>query len=54
MDDEDPVVVVCAGPPVCMLEDDEAVAAQVAGCVWCKRITCHADGSETVTEPGHA
>src|SRR3546814_7574017 len=30
-DDLDPVVIVCAGPPVCMLQDDEAVAAQEIG-----------------------
>lgn len=50
-DDEDPVVVVCAGPPVCLLEGDAAMQAVLAGCVWCKRITVHPDGSETVTGP---
>lgn len=28
---------VCAGPPVCYLEDDEAVEAMQKGCPWCKR-----------------
>ena len=46
-DDEDPSVIVCAGPPLCLLRDDEAVAAMP--CPWCKRITTHPDGSETVT-----
>ena len=49
-DDEDPMVVVCAGPPLCRLQDDEAVAAARAGCEFCKRIIIHADGTETVEE----
>lgn len=53
-DDEGAMVIVCQGPPRCSLEDEEAVAAQVAGCVWCKRIAMSADGSETVQEPGNA
>lgn len=47
-------VVVCQGYPRCELEGDEAIAAAVAGCIWCKRITVHADGTQTVTEPGEA
>ncbi len=50
----EPRVIVCQGPPLCMLEDDEAQAAQEAGCVWCKYIWLHEDGSQTVREPGHA
>lgn len=53
-DDDLPRIIVCAGPPACLLEDDEAVAAQIAGCVWCKRITVHPDGRETEEGPGHA
>lgn len=49
-DDEDPMVTVCAGPPLCLLEGDEAVASAQNGCPWCKRIVLHPDGSETVTE----
>ena len=45
---------VCQGPPRCQLEGDEAVAAQQAGCVWCRRIIVARDGSERVVEPGHA
>jgi hypothetical protein len=30
---------------------DEAVDAQKAGCVWCRRIIMLPDGSEHVTEP---
>ena len=48
---DDPQVIVCQGPPRCPLEGDEAVAAQLAGCIWCARITVHADGSETHSGP---
>ena len=51
---EPPQVIVCAGPPVCLLENDEAVTAMIAGCVWCRRITLHPDGTETETGPAHA
>lgn len=55
MDDEDdPEVIVCQGPPRCMLVSDEAVAAMEAGCLWCKRIIVHKDGTETVIEPVEA
>lgn len=46
-DDDGPQIIVCAGPPLCLLEG-EAVEAQLSGCELCKRITVHADGSETV------
>lgn len=49
-DDRDPMVIVCAGPPLCDLEGDEAIAAIDSGCLLCKRIICHPDGSETVME----
>lgn len=51
---EDPLVIVCQGPPRCLLEGNDAVKAQEAGCVWCKRIIVHRDGTETVQEPGTA
>ena len=47
-------VFVCAGPPQCLLEDDEAVEAMKAGCPWCKVTTVHPDGAETVRQPGRA
>jgi hypothetical protein len=50
MEDEDPMIVVCAGPPLCDLEGDDAVSAANGGCELCKRIICHPDGSETVIE----
>lgn len=49
-DDDDPMVIVCAGPPLCLLQGDEAIAAATAGCALCKRIVVHPDGSETVIE----
>jgi hypothetical protein len=52
--DEDPIITVCQGRPRCDLQGDEAVAAQMAGCPWCKRITVHPNGSETTTEPAAA
>lgn len=56
-DDDDPVAAVvhsCAGPPACLLQGDEAVAAQIAGCVWCRRIYVMKDGTESEVGPGHA
>lgn len=44
-------VIVCQGAPRCDLEDGEAVKAQEAGCIWCKRILVFDDGSEYVTGP---
>lgn len=49
-DDDDPMVIVCAGPPLCDLDGDVAIVAQEAGCPLCKRIICHPDGTETVIE----
>jgi len=49
--EDDPCVIVCQGPPVCMLEGDEAVKAAEDGCPWCKRITLHDDMTETVVDP---
>jgi hypothetical protein len=49
---EDPKVFVCQGPPACKLNGDDAVRQQEKGCPWCKRIRVHADGTETVSEPG--
>ena len=46
MDDESEIIV-CAGPPDCLLQGDEAVKAAVAGCPRCRRIIVHADGTET-------
>ncbi len=45
--EEEPEVIVCAGPPECLLEGDDAVRNQQDGCPKCRRIRIHADGSET-------
>lgn len=50
-DDDAPIIWACQGPPRCQLEGDAAVKAQMDGCMWCKKIICHADGTETVTQP---
>ena len=50
-DDEDPEIIVCQGPPVCLLEGDAAVEAAQKGCPWCKHIVVHPDGTDTVTDP---
>jgi hypothetical protein len=50
----EPQVIVCQGPPRCDLEGDTAIEAQEAGCKWCKRISVHEDGTETITEPQEA
>lgn len=47
-------VFVCAGPPHCLLQDEEAVRAMQDDCPWCKVVTIHADGGETEYEPGRA
>ncbi len=52
--DGDPEVIVCQGPPVCELCGDEVEQAQRKGCIWCKRIIVHEDGTKTVIEPGRA
>lgn len=52
-DKEVTVIHVCAGPPQCALEGDDAVAAQIAGCVWCRRITID-NGHESEEGPAHA
>jgi len=49
--DEDPIILVCQGRPACDFEGEDGAEAHMAACVWCTRITCHADGSETVTQP---
>lgn len=43
---DDPIITVCAGPPKCLLVDDEAVEAQQAVCPICKRIRVKPDGTE--------
>lgn len=40
-------VIVCAGPPECPYEDDEAIRNAQAGCPLCRHIVIHPDGTET-------
>ena len=44
---EESEVIVCAGPPLCPLEDLEAMQAALHGCPNCRHIIIHADGTET-------
>lgn len=44
--------VVCQGPPACMLKDEEAIQAQIDGCIWCQRYMRDALGRETIIGPG--
>lgn len=47
MDTNEAEIIVCAGPPECLLEGDAAVTNAQAGCPKCRRIVIGADGSET-------
>lgn len=42
-----PEVIVCAGPPRCHVENDEAIEAAENGCTDCLHIVVHPDGTET-------
>jgi ssDNA-binding Zn-finger/Zn-ribbon topoisomerase 1 len=44
---DDSHIIVCAGPPKCLLEGDDAIEAANAGCPNCKHLLIRADGSET-------
>lgn len=46
--------VICQGSPKCKLSGQDAIDAQIDGCVWCQRYTCDRMGRETITEPGEA
>lgn len=48
---EHTTIFVCQGPPRCDLQGDEAVAAQEAGCPFCKRILLDDQFNETIIEP---
>ena len=40
-------VTVCAGPPRCMLQGEEAAENAMDGCTLCTRIAIHPNGDET-------
>lgn len=46
-DEDDATIVVCAGPPLCLLKGDEAIENQEDGCPRCRRIIIHDDGTES-------
>lgn len=46
MDDDLPEVIVCAGPPICLLMGDAAIENAKAGCPHCRHIVMHHDGEE--------
>jgi hypothetical protein len=54
--DEDPIIYVCKGPPVCTKEfaDDEDPAPYTSQCPWCQRIIVHPDGTETIINVSRA
>lgn len=54
MPDIEADIFVCAGPPACTLEGDDAVRAAETGCVWCRVITIQSDGTEIERGPSHA
>ena len=45
---------VCQGPPRCSLTGASAVAAQKAGCSFCRVILVDEYGNEAIKEPGNA
>ena len=47
MDRDDPEIIVCAGPPACLLMGDDAKENMMAGCPMCRHIVVHEDGTET-------
>ena len=48
---EDPMVIVCAGPPACVLQGDAAIDHQNAGCLMCRRIVVTEDGEHALPAP---
>lgn len=36
--DDDPLIIVCQGPPSCLLVGDDALQSQLNGCLKCKRM----------------
>ena len=45
---------ICQGPPWCLMEGDEAVDAQEAGCPWCRVVRVYEDGTEEVIQDPRA
>lgn len=53
-DNQASLQIVCAGPPYCNLQGDDAVKAQEAGCPWCAYVHTEEDGREFIEQPGEA
>jgi hypothetical protein len=55
-DDEKPArIIVCQGPPRCDLRGKDAVAAQAAGCPFCRVLqVTERDDLITISKPGEA
>lgn len=51
LSDEIATIHVCQGPPWCLVEGNDAIAAQETGCPWCRHITIYEDGSEREEGP---
>lgn len=47
-------LMICQGLPRCELAGEDAIAAQKAGCPFCKRILFDEDDNEETIEPGNA
>lgn len=45
--DDKAEIIVCAGPPTCLLQDEAAVEQANSGCQNCRHILVHADGTES-------
>ena len=43
-------IIVCQGPPVCLLIGNEAIEAARNGCPWCEHILIDEDETETVVK----
>lgn len=50
--DRDPLLIVCQGRPLCLLENEAAEKAQNDGCTLCDRYLVHPDGSMEPTTIG--
>lgn len=43
---EEGEVIVCAGPPVCLMQGDAAIENAAAGCPNCRHVVRRVDGTE--------
>jgi len=45
-EDDGSEIIICAGPPLCLLQGDEAVQNQIDGCPKCRRIVVDGRGHQ--------